>query len=432
MSRATYLYHHCSIFQGFATRNQLRKSGHVPQHDTSALHYSGGLFEGIGTYNKQDVVVFPTLHANARRAINSATYGLISSPDKPHLVYDWFMTTHGVEYERMQSEHAGRKRADSTLHDLALLQPIATEDLVFLTLSPQFIEEKCIETAALNFKRKLITNKPGDRWYVRPVWYRHVPLDQNGRPKPHMGVFDADCDIVFEISVRNIDDYVQGNAPFVLFRLPKNITGEQREAYIRRLGPSLYHLCVGHENTSGNFKMSANYQLLSLIKKWAKMNGFQGGMYVDTTPQQCIQEGDGMNVMLLVDGQGNDPDLWTPSTELERILPGTKRELALAQARNLGFNVVDNKKVPASMIQQARGINISGSWAGEKTLGYVADFPTGKYTRFFEPDLDEAALFLADQNKRLVTLGEVDRRIKHLQQEPHLTVISIDDLIRAA
>ncbi|MBI2549384.1 aminotransferase class IV [Candidatus Woesearchaeota archaeon] len=427
----TLVYHQCSRLDGLFTRKELRERGHVPQHDTNALHYSGGWFEGIATENTPEYVVFPTLHANAQRAVQSAEFLFMTPPpaNRARLIYDWVREQHGEAYHEMLAAQEHEKGQRS--YTLQPLKPWDEGTLIFRDFTPDFVERKVIETVAANFRKGLITNNPGDRWYVRPLAYRDMPLDKDGHPVPHMGVASLDCDVIFEMSVRNVSQYTSDTPAFVLFRLPPLLRPKKARAFQARMGDSLYELCQGHDNLNGSRKVSANYTLLARMKNMAKLNGFEDGLYVDPSPDQNLGEGGGMNVYLLLLDEEGSPFLKTPSTELQHILPGTKRALFLEQARRLGVRVIDDQNVPSHDIRHARSMLTSGSWARVNPVGYLADFPTGEYTRL-DGFVSEEALYLARQNKALLQLGEVDSRIKHLQGEPHLTVVSLDELVKIA
>jgi branched-subunit amino acid aminotransferase/4-amino-4-deoxychorismate lyase len=383
--------------EGLFTERELREKGLSPSHYANVLHYARSGFEGCrADVDRSDHVLYGIgLQANAERFQKTLDHLNIIKPATFGAVREQFMQRHADVVAEL-------RRRNNPIEEPLL-------DARFLEMMPEFFVERVIETIVANYESGALASLHTEPHfcYIRPIAYRG-DLRHGSEVVDSLGVFGLRHEPVFEISVRASKPYIKGNPKLVVS--PEGI-----------IGPHL------------NYKLGINYVPYGRGKDEAIYNGFTEVLF--TTPRAdkpfvafaqrirdpLINEGGGENFFAYTE----DGKIVTPPAESGRILPGTKRALAIEIARNLGMTVVEDE-VPLRELSSLKGVFLTGTWAGLEQVEVIFD-PVTDTVVLYQPGSIEALNILQAEYQAVIKGGKLAARanedVRRRIRTPILTLV---------
>lgn len=347
------IYHKDTQVEGYFTEAQMRQEHLSPSHFANVLHYAKTGFEGVrADVDRHDNVLYGIdLASNAARFMETAKYLRLVQPENYGALRQQFLLQHPDLAAELNHRHN------------SLEAPLA--DAKFLELTAEQFIAAVKQTIITNYQRGSLDSLHSEPHfcYIRPLGYRG-DLRHGGQIVDRLGVFSLTHEPVFEISVRAAKPYIKGRPKLVVSST--GIVGD--------------HL---------NIKLGANYVPYGQGKDDALYNGFSEVLFTTARSDQAfvtfaartqgplVNEGGGENFF----GYTQDGRLVTPPVSSGRILPGTKRALAIEIARNLGI-IVEEREIPLAEVSSLKGVVLTGTWAGLEPVELIYDPVTGEATLY--------------------------------------------------
>lgn len=358
--------------EGFFTEEEMAKSGILKTPFCHAIHYGTSVFEGIRAIpdkNTKELYIM-TFDKHINRFMNSMEYLVLTKPKDM-----------GKVAEDLKFSHL-----DEMLRRGIKIEKPNPETLKFLNMTEEGISYAIMENIRRNIRAG--SYKAEDGCYIRPIAYRDDKFDEEGNHGPSLGVFSLNHDVVFEIESFYWGSYVD---------TPKTAV------YPEGVDTPLRHVKAG-----------ANYGFGGRTKNWAKINGFDEAILTDTAQERNVLEGSGENIFVFT----KYGEILTPHMS-QSILPGTKRNLVIQIAKNLGMKVTE-RKIPLEEFFDAGAAAFSGTATGFEPISCVYDPKTNKFKVFNLkcPQMQE----LVEEYKNLLTGDKVHEVNEELQRESRTKV----------
>ncbi len=208
---------------------------------------------------------------------------------------------------------------------------------MFLDYTVEEVNKATLETIRVNGLKNC---------YVRPLIYRGNEA---------LGVSPFNCKPHFAIAVWEWGKYLGEDA------IERGV--DVQFSSWTRIAPNTF---------PGMAKACANYMNSQLIKMEAMINGYVDGIALDM--DGFISEGSAMNIFVIKYGK-----IFTPPLSGSE-LPGITRDSAIKIARDLGFEIVE-QRIPREMIYVADEAFFTGSAAEVSPIATVDRIPIGKGSR---------------------------------------------------